>query len=145
MCASENFEAIRWLRLDLRQLIILSSEHRARKGRTTIMIAHRLSTVRSADAIAVVENGRIAEVGTHASLMAAQGIYHKLCNAQAVADADTEEKGESRRPEDDHTGNEKAGEADTAVEESETKTTTDAAMVGLATVISKTGTIESLV
>lgn len=68
---------------------------RARQGRTTIMIAHRLSTVRSADAIAVVDSGRVAELGTHTSLMAAQGIYYRLCMAQAVADADEEQRGQA--------------------------------------------------
>ncbi|WP_433615124.1 ABC transporter ATP-binding protein [Dactylosporangium sp. CA-139114] len=48
------------------------------RGRTTITIAHRLSTIRDADQIAVVDHGRIAERGTHAGLLAADGAYATL-------------------------------------------------------------------
>jgi ABC-type multidrug transport system fused ATPase/permease subunit len=47
-------------------------------GRTSIVVAHRLSTVRKADAIAVVENGRIKELGDHATLTRSGGLYSKL-------------------------------------------------------------------
>lgn len=48
------------------------------RGRTTLIIAHRLSAVRQADRILVFENGRVVEEGDHASLMAQEGLYHKL-------------------------------------------------------------------
>ncbi len=48
------------------------------QGRTTICIAHRLSTVQKADVIVVLEEGKIAEQGTHSSLMQAKGLYWKL-------------------------------------------------------------------
>ncbi len=48
------------------------------KGRTTITIAHRLSTVRDADQIVVIDHGRVAESGTHTSLLAAEGRYAAL-------------------------------------------------------------------
>lgn len=48
------------------------------KGRTTLIIAHRLSAVRQADRILVFENGRVVEEGDHSTLMARQGLYHKL-------------------------------------------------------------------
>jgi ABC-type multidrug transport system fused ATPase/permease subunit len=50
----------------------------ARKGMTTIVIAHRLSTVMDADVIFVMEQGRIAEQGTHAALMERRGVYREL-------------------------------------------------------------------
>jgi ATP-binding cassette subfamily B multidrug efflux pump len=52
------------------------------KGRTSVVIAHRLSTIRNADLILVVESGRIAERGTHASLLAAGGLYADLYRRQ---------------------------------------------------------------
>src|SRR4030081_1025277 len=56
------------------------------QGRTTFVIAHRLSTIRRADQILVVENGKIAERGTHESLYAAQGRYHELYIKQLGVD-----------------------------------------------------------
>lgn len=52
------------------------------KGRTTLVVAHRLSTVRNADSIAVVTEGKITEFGTHDQLMSAGGIYKELYELQ---------------------------------------------------------------
>ena len=52
------------------------------KGRTTIAIAHRLSTLRNSNRIVVMDDGRIIEMGTHAELMALEGTYYKLVKIQ---------------------------------------------------------------
>jgi ATP-binding cassette, subfamily B, multidrug efflux pump len=52
------------------------------KGRTSVVIAHRLSTIRNADLILVIDSGRVAERGTHASLLAAGGLYADLYRHQ---------------------------------------------------------------
>ena len=57
------------------------------QGRTSLMIAHRLSTVRNADLILVVKNGRIVEQGTHTELLAQKGYYHELYTRQYEEEA----------------------------------------------------------
>ncbi|VTJ86468.1 Hypothetical predicted protein, partial [Marmota monax] len=54
----------------------------ASKGRTTIVVAHRLSTVRSADLIVTLKDGMVVEKGTHTELMAQQGLYYSLAMSQ---------------------------------------------------------------
>jgi subfamily B ATP-binding cassette protein MsbA len=57
------------------------------RGRTTLVIAHRLSTVRDADQIVVMEAGRVAETGTHEALVARGGVYARLHRLQ-LSDGD---------------------------------------------------------
>ncbi|MBQ3880198.1 MAG: ATP-binding cassette domain-containing protein, partial [Oscillospiraceae bacterium] len=52
------------------------------KGRTTLVVAHRLSTIKNADEIAVIDEGRIIEQGTHDTLLAENGMYARLYNQQ---------------------------------------------------------------
>ncbi|XGB42404.1 MAG: ATP-binding cassette domain-containing protein [Nodosilinea sp. LVE1205-7] len=61
---------------------LVAALERLRAGRTTLVIAHRLSTVRQADRIVVLEAGKIVETGTHSQLLAAGGVYHRLYNLQ---------------------------------------------------------------
>ncbi len=57
------------------------------KGRTTFAIAHRLSTLRNADRLVVIDDGKIAEVGTHAELMDRKGIFYNLVHTQQATTA----------------------------------------------------------
>jgi ATP-binding cassette subfamily C protein CydCD len=58
---------------------------RLMEGRTTLVIAHRLSTVRDADRIVVLDRGRVAEQGTHTELLANAGLYAQLVRTQIVS------------------------------------------------------------
>ena len=64
--------------------IVQKALDEAALGRTTIAVAHRLSTIRHADVIFVMEDGRIAEVGTHADLQRLKGRYYAMCLAQSL-------------------------------------------------------------
>jgi ABC-type multidrug transport system fused ATPase/permease subunit len=60
---------------------------RLRRGRTTLMVAHRLSTVRLADKIVVMAGGAVIESGTHDELVANNGAYRKLLRRQSLGEA----------------------------------------------------------
>ncbi|KAK4162105.1 putative ABC multidrug transporter [Cladorrhinum sp. PSN259] len=73
--------------IDVRgERIVQAALERASKGRTTITIAHRLSTIKDADNIVVLQNGRVAEQGTHDSLLENErGVYYGLVHAQKLS------------------------------------------------------------
>ncbi|XP_072109854.1 ATP-dependent translocase ABCB1 isoform X1 [Mobula birostris] len=73
---------------------------KVRRGRTTIVIAHRLSTVQNADIIAGLENGVIIELGTHKQLMEAKGIYYNLVTTQTFK-REGDKEGESMQERND--------------------------------------------
>jgi ATP-binding cassette, subfamily B, bacterial MsbA len=63
-----------------------------RKGRTTIVIAHRLSTVRDADLVVALADGRAEEAGTHAELIEHNGLYARLVRSQRLLEHDRAER-----------------------------------------------------
>ena len=64
------------------ELLIQEAFGKMMRGRTSFIIAHRLSTVRNADCIIVMNSGHIIEQGTHSQLMRRKGFYAKLYNSQ---------------------------------------------------------------
>ena len=77
------------------EALVQSALHNLISGRTVFVIAHRLSTVRRADRIVVIENGAIADIGSHEDLMKRLGTYRRLYELQF---ADFEQKVESAQP-----------------------------------------------
>ncbi len=68
------------------ELAVQKGLNQAMKGRTVLIIAHRLSTVQEADKIIFLEKGRIEEIGTHDELMIRKGKYRELCEKQFIRD-----------------------------------------------------------
>ncbi|MBR6708658.1 MAG: ABC transporter ATP-binding protein, partial [Clostridia bacterium] len=65
--------------------LIQDAINKLTEGRTTFSIAHRLSTLRNADKLIVLDRGKVAEFGTHVELLEKRGIYYKLVMAQQRA------------------------------------------------------------
>ena len=63
--------------------VVQEALEKAQEGRTSITIAHRLSTVQNVDKIYVISHGRVTEAGTHTQLLAQRGLYAKLWSKQA--------------------------------------------------------------
>ena len=64
--------------------VVQAALEKVNSGRTTIAVAHRLSTIKDADAIIVFARGRIVEMGSHAELLARRGTYFEMCLGQSL-------------------------------------------------------------
>jgi ABC-type multidrug transport system fused ATPase/permease subunit len=71
------------------EYLVQDAMDRLMKGRTVLVIAHRLSTVQSADTVAVIADGRVAEQGTHADLLKSNGLYAALVRRQLQSSGST--------------------------------------------------------
>lgn len=64
--------------------IVQAALDKAKEGRTTIAVAHRLSTIKDADKIFVLVKGKVVEMGTHEELVGKKGVYYEMCLGQAL-------------------------------------------------------------
>lgn len=66
------------------EMVVQAALEKAKSGRTTIAVAHRLSTIKDADMIFVFAKGRIVESGTHQDLLSKRGVYYEMCLGQSL-------------------------------------------------------------
>ena len=71
------------------EAIVQAALDKAQLGRTTLIISHRLTVVKGADSIAVVQGGRVSESGTHKELMSSKGLYNHLYQLQYLHSSST--------------------------------------------------------
>jgi ABC-type multidrug transport system fused ATPase/permease subunit len=74
------------------EAVVQKALDKASKGRTTIIIAHRLSTVKDSDVLFVVDKGVVAESGSHNELLSRKGLYHKLVSIQLMEEQEKQAK-----------------------------------------------------
>ncbi|TKR64355.1 hypothetical protein L596_024906 [Steinernema carpocapsae] len=65
--------------------VVQEALDKAREGRTCLVVAHRLSTIQTADVIVVAKDGKVLEMGSHLQLLARKGLYHRLVEKQKVS------------------------------------------------------------
>ena len=73
--------------------VVQDALDKAREGRTTIIVAHRLSTIQTADVIIGIDNGCVVEMGSHSELMKKEGLYYQLVINQTIEESEEKEKG----------------------------------------------------
>ncbi|PRD36013.1 UNVERIFIED_CONTAM: Abcb1b [Trichonephila clavipes] len=73
------------------EAVVQAALDEARRGRTTVIVAHRLTTIRTADKIVVLADGNVKEIGTHDDLMNSKGIYFQLVSTQTRTEVDDDE------------------------------------------------------
>uniref|UniRef100_A0A672J3I9 ATP-binding cassette, sub-family B (MDR/TAP), member 4 n=1 Tax=Salarias fasciatus TaxID=181472 RepID=A0A672J3I9_SALFA len=80
------------------ETIVQAALDKVRLGRTTLVVAHRLSTIRNADLIAGFQKGEIVEIGTHGELMKTKGVYHTLVTMQVTCPSEDDDLSGERSP-----------------------------------------------
>ncbi|GFS95723.1 ATP-dependent translocase ABCB1 [Nephila pilipes] len=73
------------------EAVVQAALDEARRGRTTVIVAHRLTTIRTADKIVVLGDGEVKEIGTHDDLMNSKGIYYQLVSTQTKPDEEDDD------------------------------------------------------
>ncbi|XP_068998922.1 ATP-dependent translocase ABCB1 isoform X2 [Embiotoca jacksoni] len=91
------------------ETIVQAALDKVRLGRTTLIVAHRLSTIRNADVIASFQRGEIVELGTHSELMEKEGVYHTLVTMQTFQKVEEDKEAECEPSTDEKSPLDKSG------------------------------------
>ena len=83
-CSTHKITAVMSYSLSPSPSLLLSLPPLLHSDRTSVVITHRMSTIKNADIIAVINGGRVTEMGTHKELMAKQGDYYRMVHMQTI-------------------------------------------------------------